>query len=81
MTVFADPVVDGGALLDLIWVSLLAGVGVVILFSLVILGGSRSADARRQGRGGAAAAFLSVSSIALIAFFAVLVVGVKLLVG
>ena len=65
MTVFA---VDGGLLLQVVWVSLLAGVGISVLFSLVILGSAKAGDARRAGRGGAAAAFLALAVIALVVF-------------
>ena len=74
-------VVDVGALLDVVWVSLISGVGVVVIFSVSILGGARAGDARRNGRDGAAAGFLALSSLALLLFFAVLVFGVILLVG
>ena len=52
MTGFA---VDTSLLWQVIWVSLLAGVGISALFSLVILGAARAGDARRAGRGGIAA--------------------------
>ena len=71
MTVFA---VDGHLLFQVIWVSLLAGVGISVLFSLVILGSAKAGDARRAGHGGAAAAFFALAVIA----FALFAVGVAL---
>ncbi len=65
MTVFA---VDGHLLLQVVWVSLLAGVGISVMFSLVILGGAKAGDARRAGNGGAAAAFLALAVIAFVLF-------------
>ena len=71
MTVFA---VDGHLLVQVVWVSLLAGVGISVLFSLVILGGAKAGDARRAGNGAAAAVFLALAVIA----FALFAVGVGL---
>ncbi len=71
MVVFA---VDGHLLVQVIWVSLLAGVGISTLFSLVILGAARAGDARRAGRGGAAALYVGLAVVAFLLF----VVGVGL---
>jgi hypothetical protein len=48
--VIADPIVDWGALGEVIWVSLVVGVGVTLAFSLAIVGGVRFADMRRNER-------------------------------
>jgi hypothetical protein len=51
MTVLAaDPIVDWGALGEVIAVSLVAGVGVTLAFSLALLGAIRFADMRRNER-------------------------------
>jgi hypothetical protein len=42
-------VIDWDKILEVIWVSLVAGVTAVILFSLVVLGSSHAAEARREG--------------------------------
>ena len=39
-----------------IWVSFAAGIGVAVLFSLVVVAGARASDARRAGRDVAAPA-------------------------
>ncbi len=64
--------IDAGLLFDVIWVSLLSGVAVTILFALVVLFGSRSAEARR---GGASGISMTYAVLALFAFavFAVVV--------
>ena len=49
MTPLADPVVDWSAVLEVIWTSLLAGVGVTAAFALGILGASRAGVHRREG--------------------------------
>jgi hypothetical protein len=43
--------VEAGDIFEVVWVSLLAGVFVTVTFSFVVLGGARSAEARRSGRG------------------------------
>ena len=61
--------VDGELLFQVVWSSLLAGVFVTVLFSVVVLFSSRSAEARRSGRGGTGAAYaaLAISSMTLFA--------------
>jgi hypothetical protein len=74
MTVFA---VDGHLLVQVVWVSLAAGVGISVLFSLVILGGAKAGDARRSGRGAPAAAYLALAVLAFALFFLGVVLGVQ----
>ncbi len=74
MTVFA---VDGHLLLQVIWVSMLAGVGITALFSLVIFGSAKAGDARRTGHGGAAAAYLALALVAFAMFAIGVVLGVQ----
>ncbi len=65
-------VVELGQIVEVIWVSLLAGVGITTAFSLVVYGTARSAEARRAKRtapavafGALAALFLALSVVAL----------------
>ena len=74
MTVFA---VDGGLLVQVIWVSMLAGIGITSLFSLVILGSAKAGDARRAGHGIAAAAYLTLAVVAFALFALGVVLGVQ----
>jgi Na+/H+-dicarboxylate symporter len=69
--------VDGHLLLQVVWVSVVAGVGISVLFSLVILGATRSGDARRAGRGGAASLYLALAVGAFALFAAGVVLGVE----
>jgi len=78
MTLFA---VDTHALLQVIWVSLLAGVGISALFSLVILGSARAGDARRAGDGGLAAAYLALALSAFLLFAVGVVIGVEAMIS
>lgn len=63
MTVVA---VGVGALLEVILVSLVAGLGVTVIFAVAILGAIRARDARREDRGAARVAWHSVSLVALL---------------
>ena len=61
--------IDGELLFQVIWSSLLAGVFVTVLFSLVVLFSARSAESRRAGRGGSGVAYaaLALASMAVFA--------------
>jgi hypothetical protein len=69
--------VDTGLLWQVIWVSFAAGLGIAVLFSLVILGSARAADSRRTGDGGAAAGWLALAVIAFALFAAGVALGVQ----
>ena len=62
--------VDGELLFQVVWSSLLAGVFVTVLFSFVVVFSSRSAEARRSGRGGSGVfyAALAIASMTVFAF-------------
>jgi hypothetical protein len=67
--------IDTGALIQVVWASLLAGIGVTLTFSLVVLGSTRSAAARRRGSDGAALAYGVLAALALGAFVAGVIFG------
>ena len=71
--------VNVGDLLEVVWVSLLAGVGVTLTFSLVVLGSGRSAEAKRTGRDVAAIAYATLAGLAFLVFIVGLVVGVNIM--
>ena len=71
--------VDTGGLLEVVWVSLLAGTGITIVFSFVVLGSARSAAARRAGHGGEAVAYAALATLCLAVFLAGLVLGVNIM--
>jgi hypothetical protein len=77
MTVFG---VDTHLLWQVIWVSLLAGVGISALFSFVILGAARAGEARRAGRGGTAIAYAALGLTAFALFAVGVVLGVQAMV-
>ncbi len=70
--------IDFGALLKMFYSSLLAGVGVAVVFSLAIMGATRSSDMRRVGRGGAATAYAVLAGAGLIVAVAMIVYGLIL---
>jgi len=59
-------IVDGKALLDVVWISLAAGVGVTAVFGLAIHGTARAVEMRRNGRPGGAVAFAAMGGLALL---------------
>ena len=71
--------VDLAGLVEVVWVSLLAGIGVTLTFSLVVLGGGRFTSARREGSDGAATAYAALAVLAFTVFVAGLVFGVNVM--
>ncbi len=69
--------IEWGQLLQVIWVSLLAGVGVTVLFSLVVYGTSRASEARRAGNSPTAFGLLAV--LGLTGFAAVVVFAITVI--
>jgi hypothetical protein len=76
MNVPIASVVDWDALLEVVWVSLLAGVGVTGAFGVAILGATRALDLSRDGRPGEAVIFGVVGLAALAAVIAAIVFGI-----
>jgi hypothetical protein len=75
MRVLAE--VSSRQLADVVWVSIVAGLGITTLFSLVIRWTAGFETARRQGRGAAAVVYGGLSALALVAFFVGVVFGVR----
>ena len=71
--------VEAGDILEVIWVSLLAGVVVSISYSCVVLGAARSNDSRRNGHGTAALLWGGMAVIAFAAFAGVVIYGVHIM--
>jgi hypothetical protein len=69
-------IVNGHDLLNVIWVSLIAGIGVTAAFAFAILGGARAADLSRSGRTSEAAVFGVVCALALAVVGAAVVYGI-----
>ena len=71
--------IDGAGLVEVVWVSLLAGVGVTLTFSLVVLGTGRSTAARREGNERAATGYAVLAVLAFAIFAVGVVVGVNIM--
>jgi hypothetical protein len=71
--------IDGGLLLQVVWVSLAAGIAVTVLFSLVVLFGARSAEQRRSGRSASAAGHATAALVSFAIFGALVVYGVHIM--
>jgi cytochrome c biogenesis protein CcdA len=68
-------VVEFTQIVEVIWVSLLAGVGITTVFSLVVLGLSRYGETT----GAARAAYGTLAAVALVVFFGGLILGVQIM--
>jgi Zn-dependent protease with chaperone function len=71
--------VAASELLEVAWVSLVAGVAVTVLFSLVVLFTSRSAEARRASHGGAAVAYAGLAVVTFVVFGGLVVFGAQIM--
>ena len=67
------------ALLEALTIAVVAGVGVTTLFSVVVLAGARSIEARRNGHAVRIALWYTTCAVALAAFAAVVVLGVHVM--
>ncbi len=72
----ADSVIDWGALLNVVWASLLGGVGVTAAFALALLGATRAVDLRRNGHAVAAGAYVLLLVVAGATVVAAVIFGV-----
>ena len=72
-------VVELGQIVEVIWVSLLTGVGITAIFSFLVLGTGRSAEARRAHQTGAALGYGLVAVFSLVLFAAIVVLGVQIM--
>lgn len=67
--------VDTKALLELMWVAPLSVLAVTVAWGLVVNGVTRAAEARRDGRAGAAGAYVAVAVAGTALFAAAVVFG------
>jgi hypothetical protein len=72
-------IVDTGDLLEVIWVSLAAGIGVTAVYGLAIVGATRAIELGRVGRSGEAALFGALGVVAMAAVVAAVVLGIVVL--
>ena len=74
-------IVDTDALLQVVWVSLIAGVGVPACYALAILGSTRALEFGRNGRPVEAVFFVIVGVLGLAVVIASIVFGIVTLVN
>jgi hypothetical protein len=74
-------VVDWDALLQVIWVSLVAGVGVTAAWGFALLGSTRAIEVGRAGRVAEAAIYAVVGVAGFVSVVAAIVFGIVILVG
>ncbi len=73
--------IETEGLLELVWAAPAAALAVAITYSLVIYGSARASESRRAGHGGQATAYGALAVVAGLAFAAVVVVGVSIIVA
>ena len=71
--------IDIGQLLEVVWVSVLAGVGITTAYSLVVLGSARSLQARRSGQSGVAVAYAGLAVVMFCLFAGAVAYGVHIM--
>lgn len=76
MSLVLAETVELDKLVEVVWVSSLAGVGVTVVYSIAIAGASIFGDARRESRTGAALAAGAVAALAIAVFVGAVVFGV-----
>jgi hypothetical protein len=74
-------IVDTHALLQVIWVSLIAGVGVPACYGLAILGATRAVEFGRDGRMAEAAVFVVIGVLGIGVVIASIVFGILTLIN
>jgi hypothetical protein len=72
-------VVEVGQLVQVVWVSLATAIVVTGIFAFVVRETARSAEARRARRGGASALHAGLAVVCLVAFAAIVVIGVAVM--
>ena len=72
-------IIDVDALWQTIWHAAVSGIFVTVVFSLAVLGTTRSADLRRAGRPGAGVAYGALGVAGLLATLGAIVYGIILI--
>ncbi len=76
MGLLADPIVDWGEMLNVVWAAVLGGVGVPAAFAIALYGAVQATDARRNGTIVVAAGYWLLMTLALALVLASIVFGV-----
>jgi hypothetical protein len=81
MTAFAAPIITGSTLLKLVVGALVAGIGVMLAFSLLVYTADRATELRQLNRRGSALLFQLGAGLALLAVAAIVAYGLILTVS
>lgn len=71
--------IDWGALGEAAWVSVVIGLGVLLIATVAVTASLRSQDARAIGQGSAATAFGAVTVVCVIGLVAAVVIGIYIM--
>jgi hypothetical protein len=77
--VIVAKIIDTSAAWQAVWTAAVSGVGVTIVFSLAVLGATRSTDMRRDDRPGQAAMYVALALVALAATLGAVVYAITLI--
>jgi hypothetical protein len=77
--VIVAKIIDTSAAWQAVWTAAVSGVGVTIVFSLAVLGATRSTDMRRDDRPGQAAMYVALALVALAATIGAVVYAITLI--
>jgi hypothetical protein len=77
--VIVAKIIDTHAAWQAVWTAAVAGVGVTLVFSLAVLGATRSTDLRRANRPGQAGLFALLSLVGLAATLGAVVYAITLI--
>jgi hypothetical protein len=72
-------IIDGHAAWQAVWTAAVSGIGITIVFSLAVLGATRSTDMRRSDRPGQAAVYVALALVGLAATLAAVVYAITLI--
>jgi hypothetical protein len=77
--VIVAKIIDTSAAWQAVWTAAVSGVGITIVFSLAVLGATRSTDMRRDDRPGQAAMYVALALVALAATLGAVVYAIALI--
>ena len=77
--ILATAIVDTHALLQLVYVSRIAGVGICVVYAVAVIGVARSNEHRRADRRGASALYAALATIAVAGCCWAVVTGIAIL--
>ena len=77
--ILATPIVDTHGLLQLVYVSLIAGVGICAVYAVAVLGVTRSSEHRRADRRVASALYAALATIAVAGCGWAIVMGIAIM--